>query len=73
MAPHDTAPVAAPLAADPRRRLPFASIYRHGFVRAGLDDKVPSDLREIANPKLMGTTDQSRQDEGLREAKRLYD
>ena len=36
MAPHDTAPVAAPLAADPRRRLPFASIYRHGFVRAAV-------------------------------------
>jgi iron(III) transport system substrate-binding protein len=44
----------------------------HGFVRAGLEGKVPADLREIANPKLMGTTDQSRQDEGLREAKRIY-
>lgn len=44
----------------------------HGFVREGLEDKVPAELREIANPKLMGTTDQARQDEGLREAGRLY-
>jgi iron(III) transport system substrate-binding protein len=44
----------------------------HGFVREGLDDKVPPEMREIANPKLMGTTDQSRQDEGLREATRIY-
>ncbi len=44
----------------------------HGFVRAGLEDKVPVELREIANPKLMGTTDQARQEEGLREAGRLY-
>lgn len=44
----------------------------HGFVRVGLDDKVPVELRAIANPKLMGTTDPAKQDEGLREAKRLY-
>ena len=44
----------------------------HGFVREGLGDKVPAELREIANPKLMGTTDQSKQEEGLREATRIY-
>ena len=44
----------------------------HGYVGSGLDGKVPAELREIANPKLMGTTDQSRQDEGLREATRIY-
>ncbi|MDB5570452.1 MAG: Iron(III) transport system substrate-binding protein [Hyphomicrobiales bacterium] len=44
----------------------------HGYVRAGLDDKVPEELRAIANPKLLGTTDWRRQDEGLAIAKRLY-
>ena len=44
----------------------------HGFVRKGLEDRVPVELREIANPKLMGTTEEARQDEGLREATRIY-
>ncbi len=44
----------------------------HGAVRAGMDDKAPQDMRAIANPRLLGTTDWRRQDEGLAAAKRLY-
>ncbi|MDF2115910.1 extracellular solute-binding protein [Roseiarcaceae bacterium H3SJ34-1] len=44
----------------------------HGFVRNGIEEKVPAELRAYANPKLLGTTDWRRQDEGLAAAKRLY-
>lgn len=43
-----------------------------GIARGGLDEKVPFDMREWANAKLMGTTDPDRQDEGLAAAKRIY-
>lgn len=44
----------------------------HGFVRKGLEDRVPADIRNIANPKLYGTTDHRRQNEGLAAAKKIY-
>jgi len=44
----------------------------HGFVREGIEEKVPAELRAYANPKLLGTSDWRRQDEGLAAAKRLY-
>ena len=43
-----------------------------GVARAGLDDKIPADVRDFANAKLMGTTDPDRQDEGMAIAKRIY-
>ena len=43
-----------------------------GVVRSGLDDRIPADVREFAQAKLMGTTDPDRQDEGLALAKRIY-
>jgi iron(III) transport system substrate-binding protein len=43
-----------------------------GVVRAGLDDKVPAEVRVLANAKLMGTSDPDRQDAVLAAAKRIY-
>jgi iron(III) transport system substrate-binding protein len=43
-----------------------------GVARAGLEDKVPADMRELANAKLLGTSDPDRQDEALAAAKRIY-
>ncbi|MDB5534803.1 MAG: Iron(III) transport system substrate-binding protein [Hyphomicrobiales bacterium] len=43
-----------------------------GITRAGLDDKIPEDVRAFANAKLLGTTDPDRQDEGLALAKKIY-
>ncbi|MBN9082458.1 MAG: hypothetical protein BGP04_07000 [Rhizobiales bacterium 62-17] len=44
----------------------------HGFVREGIEDKVSPEQRPFANPKLLGTNDWRRQDEGLAAAKKLY-
>lgn len=44
----------------------------HGFVREGIEEKVPAERRAYANPKLLGTSDWRRQAEGLAAAKRLY-
>jgi len=43
-----------------------------GVTRAGLDDKIPQDVRAFAGAKLLGTTDPDRQDEGLALAKKIY-
>lgn len=44
----------------------------HGFAREGLDERVPAEMRDFVHPKLLGTTDINRQNEGLALAKKLY-
>ncbi len=43
-----------------------------GITRDGLADKIPADMREMANAKLLGTTDINRQNEGLALANQIY-
>lgn len=43
-----------------------------GITRDGLAEKIPADVREIANAPLLGTTDIDRQNEGLALAKEIY-
>ncbi len=43
-----------------------------GITRDGLADKIPADMREMANAKLLGTTDINRQNEGLALATQIY-
>lgn len=43
-----------------------------GITRDGLADKIPPEVREIANAPLLGTTDINRQNEGLALAKEIY-
>lgn len=43
-----------------------------GITRDGLADKIPEDVRAIANAPLLGTTDINRQNEGLALAKEIY-
>ena len=42
------------------------------IVREGLADKIPAEVRDIANAPLLGTTDINRQNEGLALAKEIY-
>ena len=43
-----------------------------GITRDGLADKIPQDVRAMANAPLLGTTDINRQNEGLALAKEIY-
>ena len=43
-----------------------------GVARAGLEAGIPAEVRELANARLLGTSDPDRQDAGMAAAKRIY-